>query len=161
MTLAWTQYYLNKPLFEVRTSSIHGHGAFATRRISKGVRIIEYVGERISPTEADKRYDDSLANHPHVLLFSVDKQIVIDAGVGGNESRFINHSCEPNCETVIEKRHVFIKSLRAIPAGEELTYDYNLTREDQDDEELEKRYSCNCGAATCRGTMLKPRRLRN
>jgi uncharacterized protein len=149
---------LPKSYFEVKTSPIQGLGVFATKRIRKGTRIIEYTGENITPAEADNRYDDSRVNHPHVLLFSVDKRTVIDAGVGGNESRFINHSCEPNCETIIEKKHVYIESIHTISRGEELTYDYNLTREDQDDTELEKRYSCNCGATTCRGTMLKPRR---
>ena len=150
---------MRRPLLEIRSSPIQGLGAFARRRIRKGTRIIEYVGELITPLVADSRYDDSQVENPHVLLFSVDKHTVIDAGVGGNESRFINHSCQPNCETVIKNKHVFIESLRTISEGEELTYDYNLTREDQDDEELEKRYSCNCGAKTCRGTMLKPRPL--
>ena len=149
---------MSKPYFEVRASPIQGLGAFATRRIRKGTRIIEYLGEIITPSEADNRYDDSQVNHPHVLLFSLDKNTVIDAGVGGNESRFINHSCDPNCETVIEKKHVFIESIRTISKDDELTYDYNLTREDQDDNDLEKHYSCNCRAITCRGTMLKPRR---
>lgn len=147
-----------KPYFIVQASSIQGLGAFATRRIRKGTRIIEYTGEIITPSEADNRYDDSRVDHPHVLFFSVDKRTVIDAGVGGNESRFINHSCEPNCETVIEKKHVYIETTRTVSNGEELTYDYNLTRENQDDDELEKRYACNCGSTTCRGTMLKPRR---
>jgi SET domain-containing protein len=154
------QNNLPKSLLEIRTSHIQGRGAFATRRIRKGTRIIEYLGELITPVEADNRYGDSRAEHPLVLLFSLDKRTVIDAGVGGNESRFINHSCQPNCEPVIEKKHVFIESLRTITKGEELTYDYNLTREGQDDDELEKRFSCNCGAKTCRGTMLKPRRTR-
>lgn len=151
---------MKKQSFEIRYSPIHGLGAFAIRRIRKGACIIEYIGERITPSEADKRYDDNLAEHPYVLLFSLDKHTVIDAGVGGNESRFINHSCQPNCETIIEKRQVFIKSIRTISKGEELTYEYNLTREDQDDEELDKRYSCNCEAINCRGTMLKRRRVR-
>jgi SET domain-containing protein len=151
---------MRKPLLEIRSSPIQGLGAFAVRRIRKGTRIIEYVGELITPGEADSRYDDSQAEYPHVLLFSLDKHTVIDAGAGGNESRFINHSCEPNCEAVVERKRVFIESLRTISEGEELTYDYNLTREEEDDVELEKRYSCNCGAKTCRGTMLKPRQER-
>jgi hypothetical protein len=151
---------MRKPLLEIRSSPIQGLGAFAVRRIRKRMRIIEYVGELITPSEADRRYDDSQIEHPHVLLFSVDKRRVIDAGIGGNESRFINHSCQPNCETVVEKKRVFIESLRTISKGEELTYDYNLTREDQDDDVLEKRYSCNCGSKNCRGTMLKPKQAR-
>ena len=78
---------MRKPFFEIRPSPIHGRGAFATRRIRKGTRIIEYTGERLTPLEADARYDDDRSEHPHVLLFTVDRRTVIDAGVGGNEAR--------------------------------------------------------------------------
>jgi uncharacterized protein len=149
---------LHKPLLEIHNSTIQGFGVFATRRIPKGTRIIEYAGEIITSLEADRRYDDSITDHPHVLLFSIDEQTVIDAGVGGNEARFINHSCQPNCEAIIEKKHVYIVSNRLIDTGEELTYEYNLTREDDEDSDLEKRHKCNCGSKDCRGTMLKPRK---
>ena len=143
-------------LLEVRPSSIQGLGAFATTPISKGARIIEYTGERVTPAEADRRYDDDASDHPRVLLFSVDSRTVIDARVRGNEAQFINHSCEPNCEAVTERRHVYIEALRDISTGEELLYDYNLTRHDDDAENLEQRYVCHCGARRCRGTMLAP-----
>lgn len=152
---------MRPPMFEIRPSPIQGQGAFATRRIRKGTRIIEYVGERITPAEADTRYDDDRVDHPHVLLFTVDKRTVIDAGVGGNEARFINHSCEPNCEAVVESGRVFIEALRDIAPGEELTYDYHLERHGRDDAEWEQRYACRCGAESCRGTMLAPRRNRS
>ena len=145
---------MGKLRFEVRASSIQGFGAFATQRIPCGTRIIEYVGERISPKEADARYAEDGAGP--VLLFVVDKRTVIDAGVSGNEARFINHSCEPNCEAVIDSRHIYIEALRTISPGEELSYDYNLTRDQQDDSQTEVDYSCHCGADTCRGTMLEP-----
>lgn len=150
-----------KKLLEVRPSKIQGLGAFATTRIPKGTRIIEYTGERISPAEADRRYNDDTSAHPHVLLFSVDSRTVIDAGIGGNESRFINHCCEPNCAAVTAKKRIYIEALRDIDPGEELAYDYNLTRESDDDEALEQRYACRCGAPTCRGTMLVPRDKHN
>jgi len=89
-------------------------GAFATRRIRKGERIIEYVGERISAKLADERYDDEAmarAGTHYTLLFTVNKSVVIDATFGGNDSKFINHSCAPNCEAVIENKRVFIDSL--------------------------------------------------
>ena len=143
--------------FEIRSSPIQGLGAFATQRIRKGTRIIEYTGERITPKEADARYDDDQTQHPHVLLFTVDKRTTIDAGVNGNEARYINHSCEPSCEAVIDNRRVYIEALRTISPGEELNYDYNLTRDGQVDAETEARYACHCGAKTCRGTMLEPR----
>ena len=147
---------MQKPFFEVRPSAIHGLGAFATRPICKGARIIEYTGERITPAEADRRYNDDKSEHPHVLLFSVDSRTVIDASVGGNDARFINHSCEPNCETLTHKRRVYVEALQDIEEGEELFYDYNLTRDGDDSAELEKRYACRCGSKTCRGTMLRP-----
>jgi SET domain-containing protein len=143
------------PFFEIRTSTIQGLGAFAIRRIRKSTRIIEYQGERISTEEADRRYDDDQSEHPHVLLFTVNKKTIIDAGVGGNEAKYINHSCEPNCEAVIEDGRVYIEALRRISPGEELTYDYQLER-DGLDPESERRYACRCGTPTCRGTLLSP-----
>jgi SET domain-containing protein len=144
---------MRKPSFQVRSSRIQGRGAFATEPIRKGTRLIEYVGERISTSEADRRYEDNVRSA--VLLFRVDDRLVVDAAVGGNEARYINHSCEPNCRPVIEDRRVFIEALRAILPGEELTYDYSLTRDELDDEQTEIDYACHCGAPTCRGTMLE------
>ena len=147
---------MRKPFFEIRPSPIQGRGAFATRRIRKGTRIIEYTGERLTPSAADARYDDDRREHPHVLLFTVDRRTVIDAGVGGNEARYFNHSCAPNCEAVTEKRRVYLEALRTIAAGEELTYDYQLERGRWPPAEWERRYACRCGTATCRRTMLAP-----
>jgi hypothetical protein len=145
------------PLFEARTSPIHGTGVFAIRRIRTGTRIIEYVGERVSHAEADRRYQRKDANDNHTFLFIVDRRTVIDAGVGGNAARFINHSCAPNCETVIEDRRVFIYALRDIAAGEELAYDYLIQREPDDPPDVEAVFRCCCGAPVCRGTMLAPK----
>ena len=147
---------MRRNVLEVRPSEIQGFGAFATTRIRKGARIIEYTGQRVSPDEADRRYDDDASEHPRVLLFSVDSRTVIDAGVGGNEAQYINHSCEPNCAAVTDKGHVFIEALRNIEPGEELLYDYNLTWEENDPPDMKQRYACRCGAPSCRGTMLAP-----
>ncbi|HEX8990949.1 MAG TPA: SET domain-containing protein-lysine N-methyltransferase [Anaerolineales bacterium] len=147
---------MRRKLIEVRPSKVQGLGAFAVASISRGTRIIEYTGQRISPTEADRRYDDEASEHPRVLLFSVDSRTVIDGGVGGNDSRFINHSCEPNCAAITQRKHIYIEALRDIAPGEELLYDYNLTRRDGDNSDLAQRYVCHCGASTCRGTMLAP-----
>jgi uncharacterized protein len=147
---------MRKPCFDIRPSPIHGLGAFATRRIRKGMRIIEYTGERLTPAAADARYDDDRSEHSYVLLFTVDRRTVIDAGVGGNEARYFNHSCAPNCEAVTEQRRVYLEALRTIAAGEELTYDYRLECGRWPAAEWERRYACRCGAATCRGTMLAP-----
>jgi uncharacterized protein len=149
---------MNKQPFEVRNSSIHGFGGFATQRIRKGTRIIEYIGERITSEEADRRYDDDKSEHPHVLLFVVDKHTTIDAAVDGNDARFINHSCEPNCRAVLDKKHIYIEAIKTIAEGEELTYDYNLTRDGKEDAAAEEQYACHCSAKTCRGTMLAPKK---
>lgn len=143
-------------LIEVRPSTIQGQGVFAAQRIRKGTRIIEYTGERISHEEADRRYDDaSMARH-HTFLFTVDEHTVIDAAVGGNEARFINHSCDPNCETVLEGKRIFVYAIRDIPAGAELLYDYRYEREGGWDEADAAMYPCYCGAKNCRGTILLP-----
>jgi len=148
------------PLFKVRRSRVHGRGVFALRRIRKGTRIVEYLGERISHRVADRRYDDHDENDNHTFLFSVDRGLVIDAGVDGNDARFINHSCEPNCESVIEQRRVFIDALRDIAPGEELSYDYQIGRERGDPPNIDEIYACRCGSKECRGTMLWPPRRR-
>jgi uncharacterized protein len=145
-----------EPLFEVRRSPVHGQGAFALRRIRKGTRIVEYLGERVSHKEADRRYESKDANDAHTFLFIVDSKTVIDAGVDGNEARFLNHSCNPNCESVIENRRVFIEALRTIEAGEEMTYDYQIQREDDDPPGIDEVFACHCGFPQCRGTMLWP-----
>ena len=143
------------PYVVVRNSGIHGRGVYATRRIRKGTRIIEYVGERISHDLADARYD-AKPDDGHTFLFVVDDEVCIDAGVGGNAARFINHKCDANCETIIENRRVFIEAVRTIQPGEELGYDYQLTWESTDEPSELALYACRCGAAQCRGTMLDP-----
>jgi uncharacterized protein len=141
--------------FVVKKSTIAGKGAFATRRIRKGTRIIEYLGERITHKEADRRYDDAAMQQHHTFLFSVDGTHVIDAAVGGNDARFINHACDPNCEAVDEDGHIFIEAITNIQPGTELTYDYQFER-DEEGELDEANYPCYCGAASCRGTILAP-----
>ena len=144
--------------FELRSSPIHGQGVFAVRRIRKGTRLIEYIGERIAPETADLRYDDDAMTIPHTFLFTVDAHTVIDAAVGGNEARFINHSCNPNCEAVDDDGRIFIEAIRNIRPGEELTYDYHLERDGRWRKEWAERYACRCGAPNCRGTLLvKPK----
>ncbi len=145
--------------FEPRSSPIHGQGVFAVRPIHKGKRLIEYIGERITPAAADLRYDDDAMGRPHTFLFTIDAHTVIDAAVGGNAARFINHSCDPNCEAVDDGGRIFIESVRTIRPGEELTYDYHLERDGRWRKEWAQRYACRCGAPNCRGTLLvKPKR---
>jgi hypothetical protein len=143
-------------LIEVRRSDVHGLGVFAAKHIPKGTRIIEYVGERVSHDEADRRYEEKDANDSHTFLFIVDSKTVIDAGADGNDARFFNHSCDPNCESTVEKRRVYIEALRDIDAGAELTYDYQIQREDDDPDNIDEVFACRCGFPQCRGTMLWP-----
>lgn len=145
---------LNSPLVEARNSPIHGRGVYAIVPIKKGARVIEYLGERISHGEADARYEKKGDDDGHTFLFIASNRTVIDAGVNGNDARFINHSCNPNCETVIENSRVFIDAIRNIKPGEELGYDYQLTWESTDDPAELALYACRCGAKKCRGTML-------
>ena len=144
------------PPIEVRNSEVHGRGVFATRNIKKGERIIEYLGDRVSHAEADRRYESKDENDSHTFLFIVDSKTVIDAGVDGNDARFFNQSCDPNCESTVEKRRVFIDALRDIEPGEELTYDYQIYLEEGDPENIEEVFACRCGSPKCRGTMLWP-----
>jgi SET domain-containing protein len=144
------------PLIEVRDSPLHGLGVFAARRIPRGTRVIEYLGERVSHTEADRRYDHKDVGDNHTFLFIVDARTVIDAGVDGNEARFVNHSCAPNCESVIENQRVYIDAIRSIEPGEELTYDYQIQREADDPPDIDAIFACRCGFERCRGTMLWP-----
>ena len=142
--------------FELRQSSIQGQGAFATRAIRKGARIIEYIGQRISQAVADERYDDTTMSRHHTFLFNVDEDTVIDAAYEGNDARFINHSCAPNCQAFLEGDRIYIYALRDISPGEELCYDYAYDRTEDMGEEEERLYVCRCGAPTCRGTILAP-----
>jgi SET domain-containing protein len=146
------------PLFEVRHSPIHGYGVFALRRIRKGTTVIEYLGDRVSHAQADARYEDKDPNDNHTFLFTVDARTVIDAGVNGNEARYINHGCDPNCESTTLRKRIFIEAIRTIQPGEELSYDYQIQRDSDDEPNVDEVYACRCGAKNCRGSMLEARK---
>ncbi len=150
-------------VLRVRNSRVHGRGVFAVRGIRKGSRVIEYLGDRISHREADLRYEDKSIADNHTFLFIVDRGVVIDGGTNGNDARFINHSCDPNCESVIDDRRVFVEAIRPIVPGEELTYDYQIGRDKTDPPNIDEIFACRCGTLTCRGSMLWPpqRKARN
>ena len=143
--------------FEIRDSLISGRGAFALRRIAKGERVAEYTGERITHAEADRRYDDDSMHEHHTFLFTVSSRTVIDATVDGNDSRYINHSCDPNCESEVVRGRVYIRALREIAEGEELHYDYAYQRDGTESEVEERQYRCRCGTRRCRGSIMEPR----
>jgi SET domain-containing protein len=142
-------------LYSVRNSGIHGRGVFATRTIRKGTTILEYRGERTSWEIARVRPDSDPDNPHHTFIFELSDGSVIDAEVRGNAARWINHSCAPNCDTYEDDEgRVYIEARRTIRAGEELTYDYQLSYDGRIGPRVLAAYECQCGASTCRGSML-------
>ncbi|MDQ3022832.1 MAG: SET domain-containing protein-lysine N-methyltransferase [bacterium] len=148
--------------FEVRGSPIQGSGAFATRRIRAGQQIAEYTGEVVDADTAYTRYQDDNMFHHHTFLFSLEDGTFIDAGsTGGNEARYINHSCDPNSEAYEDDGRLLVRALKNIQPGTEITYDYRLEREGKPKKSWLRLYACRCGAKNCRGTMLlKPPKLK-
>jgi len=145
--------------YAVRRSAIHGRGVFATDLIPRGDRIVEYKGQRVTWDVALKRPDSDPSNPAHTFLFQLDDGRVIDARVRGNEARWINHSCAPNCVTFEDDDgRVFIQARRTIKPGEEITYDYKLIVDGRLSREERAQYTCRCGAVRCRGSLLDRKR---
>ncbi|MBC7562707.1 MAG: SET domain-containing protein-lysine N-methyltransferase [Gemmatimonadaceae bacterium] len=144
--------------FVIRSSKIQGNGAFATRRIRKGDRIIEYLGECIDADESDIRYPDGEMGRHHTFLFSIgDGSRVLDAGPLEWPAKYVNHSCDPNCEALEEEDgRVFVHALKTIEKNQELLYDYAYERTPEHNEEDEVLYKCLCGSPKCRGSILAP-----
>ncbi len=143
---------------QMRRSAVHGKGVYALTAFEPEQRVIEYTGELISWPEALRRHPHDPSDPDHTFYFHIDDERVIDGGVGGNLSRWINHGCDPNCDSEVVDGRVFIKALRPIEAGEELFYDYRLIIDERYTPALKKQFACRCGAQTCRGTMLAPKR---
>jgi SET domain-containing protein len=147
----------------VRHSPIHGNGVFAARDLPAHTVLIQYKGRLLTPAQADRLYGDG-ADTGHTFLFTLNARYIVDANVGGNSARWINHSCAPNCEAFIEevdggrRDRVMIQSLRAIRAGEELTYDYGIVLDVPHTAKMKRIWACRCGAPHCTGTILKPKR---
>ncbi|PJA26949.1 MAG: SET domain-containing protein-lysine N-methyltransferase [candidate division Zixibacteria bacterium CG_4_9_14_3_um_filter_46_8] len=146
----------NKVALKIRAkkSRIHGTGVFATSEIENGTRIIEYVGEKISKAESDRRYEKYENIHPRrkdkgrVYLFTLNKRHDIDGDVPYNLAKYINHSCEANCESEIFRGHIWIVATRDISPGEEITYNYGYDYDCCED------HPCYCGSAKCIGFIL-------
>ena len=143
---------------QVRLSGVHGKGVFALRPIPAGTRLIEYTGEIIAWDEALRRHPHDASDPNHTFFFTVDDGRVIDAAVGGNASRWINHACDPNCVADQSGQRVHIDALRDLQPGEELFYDYGLVIDERYTPKLKKQYDCRCGSPNCRRTMLAPKR---
>ena len=150
-----------------RRSPIHGNGVFAKTQIPAGAELVEYQGRRLTHAQADRLYSGT-TEEGHTFLFTLNDKYIIDANVEGNVARWINHSCAPNCQAVLEENadgkrkldRVLIEALRPIKPGEELTYDYGITLEERLTPRLKKIWACRCGASRCVGTMLRPKRQR-
>jgi uncharacterized protein len=145
----------------VRNSPIHGTGVFATRDIAFEEEIVEYLGRLMTHAEVDAVYPD---DDGHTFLFTLNDTYVVDGGVDGNEARWINHSCDPNCEAVLiendendpAKDVMVIQAMRPIRAGEELTYDYGITTNEPITDAVRALWACRCGAPNCKGIMITP-----
>ncbi|WP_342131153.1 SET domain-containing protein [Hydrogenophaga sp. OTU3427] len=142
---------------QTRRSGVHGKGVYALVDLAEGETLIEYTGEIISWDEALERHPHDPKDPHHTFYFHIDEDRVIDAKYGGNSSRWINHSCDPNCVADEEGGRVFIRALRNIPAGAELFYDYGLVIDEPYTKKLKANYPCWCGSANCRGTLLTPK----
>jgi SET domain-containing protein len=126
-------------------SAIHGTGGFAKMDIAAGIRVIEYTGEKISKDESLRRCEAG-----NEFIFSLGDEWDLDGSVPWNPARFLNHSCEPNCETERIEGRIWIIAIRSIRAGEELTFNYGYSLEDY------REHYCRCGAAGCVGYMVSP-----
>ncbi|MBW8369333.1 MAG: SET domain-containing protein-lysine N-methyltransferase [Arenimonas sp.] len=148
---------------EARQSAIHGNGVFASAPLKKGERVIRYKGLLRTHGEVDRVYAEE-PDTGHTFLFTLNDKYVIDANVDGNDARWLNHSCDPNCEaTWLEdgkkkrKDKIFIEAMRDIAPGEELTYNYGIVLAEAHTAKLKKLWACRCGAKHCTGTMLQPK----
>ena len=145
---------------DVRHSPIHGAGVFAAVPIRVEEEIIYYEGMLISHREAEGDEEDD----GHTFLFTLNDEWVIEGAIGGNEARWINHSCDPNCEALLvedddgdrRKDRIVIQAMRDIRVGEELTYDYNILTDEPFTDDLRALWRCRCGAPGCVGLILRP-----
>lgn len=128
---------------EVRQSAIHGTGGYARKDIPAGSMIIEYVGERIDKAESTRRCEAD-----NEYIFTIDEAVDLDGKVSWNPARFINHSCEPNCEAEWDEGRIYINALRDIKQGEELSFNYGYDLEDFQE------HICKCGTPACIGYIV-------
>jgi len=125
----------------IGNSKIHGKGVFAAERILKDTEIIEYTGEKISKKEGDKRSNQQL-EQGKLYVFELNKKYDVDGLSNGSDAHLINHSCDPNCESInFDNSHIWIVAIKDIPKGAEITYDYELTGD--------KEITCKCGTKKC------------
>ena len=142
-------------LWYKKKSPLHGSGLFAARNIKKGEQVIEYIGDKVTKREGDKRADKQIKKaeknkkNGMVYVFELNKKYDIDGGVARNYARFINHSCDPNCEVEITNNEIWISSIKRIKKGSELTYNYGYSFDTDYEEHI-----CKCGSKKCVGYIL-------
>jgi len=139
----------------IKESKVHGSGIFALKDISKGTRIIEYVGNKITKKQSDDVFEKQFAKHEKdpknqggVYIFELNKRYDLDGNVSWNPARLINHSCDPNCESDIVKGHIWVVSIKNIKKNEEISYDYGYDLENYKD------HLCKCGSKNCVGYIV-------
>ena len=143
-------------MWKVKNSKIHGHGVFVTKNIKKNTKIIQYIGEKVSKAEGDRRSDLRIKKYldsrktGSVYIFELNKKFDIDGSPNYNKARYINHSCDPNCEVDIIDDKIWISSIKKINKGEELTYDYGYSFDKED----YKDHICKCGSQYCIGYII-------
>ncbi len=143
-------------MYKVKKSKVHGNGIYATQNIKKGIKIIEYLGEKISRKEGDRRSELRIKKYLNsknigsVYIFQLNAKQDIDGSPLYNKARYINHSCDPNCEVDIENGKIWISSLRRIKKGEELSYDYGYSFDKED----YKDHPCKCNSKNCIGYII-------
>ena len=144
-----------KKLWYKKSSQLHGSGLFANRDIKKGEQVIQYIGDKVTKREGDKRADKQIKKaeknkkNGMVYVFELNKKYDIDGGVSRNYARFINHSCDPNCEVDITNNEIWISSIKKIKKGAELTYNYGYTFDTDYVDHI-----CKCGSKKCVGYIL-------
>ena len=143
-------------MWKVKHSRIHGHGVFATKDIKKNTKIIQYIGEKVSRSEGNKRSEERINKYLNssktgsVYIFELNNRYDIDGSPLYNKARYINHSCDPNCEVDIVDNKIWISSIKKIKKGEELSYDYGYSFDKND----YKDHPCKCGNKDCIGFII-------
>ena len=143
-------------MWKVKKSKVHGIGVFATTNISKNTKIIQYIGEKVTKAEGDRRSAERIKkflnkkNEGSVYIFELNKKYDIDGSPLYNKARFINHSCSPNCEVDIIKNEIWISSIKSIKKGEELNYDYGYPFDKDDFSD----HKCKCKSKKCIGYII-------
>ncbi len=149
-------------MWQVKKSNIHGSGVFASKKINKGTKIIQYIGEKVKRSEGDKRSEKRLLKYLNssdsgsVYIFELNSRYDIDGSPLYNKARYINHSCNPNCEVDISNGEIWIKSIKNIKNGEELKYDYGFEFDEDDYTD----HVCKCEDKNCIGYIISQDELK-